>query len=408
MRRMLLLILIVPVASLLMSGCGQKASGTSTSKAAEAAPQAPEKGTDEILLPVSEQAANQIVTETAGATQEPELLRVPGRITLSDKGTWHVGVMTEGRVEQVLAGLGDYVKEGQVLARMHSHEVHDSRAAYFTSVSELTRFHAAAQLAKRNFERMQRLRELKAASQEQAELARQELTNAEAALRNGEIAVQRSRQHLEENLGVPAEIPSGHPSEQYNLVPIRAPASGYILAKNVTPGTVVQPSTEVFTIGDTGRLWMVASIRQELLGKLRVGQKATVTVAAFPQLRFQGPITNLGQQIDPVTRLLNVRIELGNPDGRLRPEMLANAEIPVGDPAPMILVPVDALQQVNEQNVIFVQTGGDRFRVVAVRAGDSVNGRARVLEGLKGGERIVTHGSFILKSQLLKTVLQGE
>lgn len=405
MRERRWLVALVVAAGCLAGACGQKQAGGGASGKPEA--QA-ERATDEVSLAAAEQARSQIQVEPVKASREAELLRVPGRITLSDRGTWHVGVITEGRVEQVLAGLGDYVKAGQLLARMHSHEVHDARANYFTAVSELTKLQAAAQLAKRNYERMVRLHELKAASVEQTEMARQELTNAESELRNGDIAVERSRQHLEENLGVPANVPGNNQSASYNLVPIYAPASGYILSKNITPGTVVQPSVEVFTIGDLSQLWMVASIRQELLGKLQVGQKATVTVAAFPQATFEGSITNLGQQIDPVTRLLNVRIELKNTNGRLRPEMLANAEIPVGEPAPVILAPSDSVQQVNEQNVVFVKTDRERFRAQPVRLGDSVNGQVRVLDGLKGGEEIVTHGSFILKSQLLKSVLQGE
>jgi RND family efflux transporter MFP subunit len=379
-----------------------------TTVTASTAPQPESRNTSEIVLNEAEQVTSQINTQIVKLEREPDLLRVPGRITLSDNGTWRVGVITEGRVEQVFAGLGDYVHQGQVLARMHSHDVHESRAMYFTAVSDLSRLKAAAQLAQRNYDRMQRLYALKAASLEQTEMAKQELTDAQTALRNGEIAVERDRQHLEENLGIPADVSPKQSRQKVDLIPITAPANGYILAKNVTPGTVVQPSTDVFVISELSHLWMIASVRQELIGNLRVGQSATVTVAAYPQDSFQGAVTNVGQQIDPVTRLLNARIELSNPDGRLRPEMLANAEIAVGEPKPVLLIPNDAVQQVNEQNVVFVKTAADRFQVRAIEAGEPINGRVRVTQGLSGGEHIVTHGSFILKSQLLKSMLQGE
>jgi cobalt-zinc-cadmium efflux system membrane fusion protein len=369
---------------------------------------APQQNDSVVVLPEEEQRANQITTELANLRHEPEFLRVPGRITLSDSGTWRVGTVTEGRAEQVLVGIGDYVRQGQVLALVNSNDVHDARAIYTTSVAELARLQSAAQLAQHNYERMQRLYALKAASQEQTEIARQELTNAQTAVHNAEVAVNRDKQHLEEHLGVPADIPIGQGAAEANLIPIRAPAEGYILLKNVTPGTVVQPAVDLFVIGELRRLWMVASIRQDLLSKLAVGQVSTVTVSAYPERKFTGKVTNLGQQIDPITRLLNVRIELDNPSGLLRPEMLSNAEIPVGDPQPVILLPPDAIQQVRQRNVVFIKTAPDRFEARPVTTGEPANGQARILEGLNGGEQVVTHGSFILKSQLQKAMLAGQ
>jgi cobalt-zinc-cadmium efflux system membrane fusion protein len=395
------------VTAVLLTACSKDPASPAGAEMARAAPAVSEEA-NAVLLSEAEQRANQISTEVAELRQEPEFLRVPGRITLSDSGTWRVGTLVEGRAEQVLVGIGDYVKKSQVLALVNSNHIHDARALYVTSVTELNRLQSATQLAQRSYERMQRLYALKAASLEQTEVARQELTNAQAALHNGEIAVARDRQHLEEHLGVPADIPAGGILEELNLMPIRAPADGYILMKNVTPGTVVQPSVDLFVIGELGRLWMVASMRQELLGKLKVGQRSTIGVSAYPDRRFEGTITNLGQQIDPVTRLLNVRIDLDNPEGLLRPEMLANAEIPIGEPKPVILVAADSIQQVNQQNVVFVKTAPDRFELRPVATGEPVSGRARVLSGLSGGEQVVTHGSFVLKSQLLKATLQGQ
>jgi len=393
--------------TLFLAACSKGPASTAATGTMERAP-VPFQEESIVILPEAEQQANQILTEVAELRREPEFLRVPGRITLSDSGTWRVGTLTEGRAEQVLVGIGDYVKKGQELALVNSNDVHDARAKYVTSVAELSRLQSAVLLAQHNYERMQRLYALKAASLEQTEVARQELINAQTALRNGETAVVRDRQHLEEHLGVPADIPIGQPVGAMNLIPIRAPADGYILMKNVTPGTVVQPAVDLFVIGETSRLWMVASIRQELLSKLAVGQKPTVTVSAYPDKRFEGAITNLGQQIDPITRLLNVRIEIENRQGLLRPEMLANAEIPVGEPQPVILLAPDAIQQVQQQNVVFVKTAPDRFEARNVTTGEPANGRVRVVKGLAGGEQVVTHGSFILKSQLQKAMMQGQ
>jgi RND family efflux transporter MFP subunit len=232
--------------------------------------------------------------------------------------------------------------------------------------------------------------------------------NAQTTLHDGQIAVDRDRIHLEDNLGVPADLPPGGHDENADLIPIVAPGSGYILDKKVTPGTTVQPSTDTFVIGELSQVWMLASVRQENLADLRVGQPATVTLPGEPGERFPGKITNLGQELDKTTRVMKVRIVLNNPGMKLKPEMLANAEIPVGKQKPMLVVPSDAIQQINGQDVIFVRTAADRFAIRPVRVGETAGGRTPVFEGLEPGEQIVVQGSFVLKSQLLRSSMERE
>jgi len=133
-----------------------------------------------------------------------------------------------------------------------------------------------------------------------------------------------------------------------------------------------------------------------------------VTLPGDPSFQSRGRIANLGQQFDPETRMMQVRIELNNPNNRLRPEMLAIAEIPMGAAKPGVSVPSDAVQEVNGQDVVFVKTAPDRFAVRAVRVGETSGGKTPVLEGLSPGDQVAVHGSFILKSKLLKSTLESE
>lgn len=395
------------VIALALSGTSCK--GTNTSAALSTPQNSSERRTnqDEIVLSAAEQLSGMIATQAARSSDEHDVLPVTGRIALADNRTWRVGVLVEGRIEAVYAGLGDRVQKGQVLARMHSHEVHDARAQYQTALSELTRLQAAANLAQRNYDRVQMLLSLKAASIQQTEQARQELVSAQAALKNGQIELKRDRIHLEDNLGIPADLPDDQ-GEEAELVPVRAPGSGFILKKNVSPGATAEPSMDLFVIGDLSEVWMLASVRQENLGTLRLGQLVAVTLAGLPDRRFSGHITNLGQVFDPTTRAMQIRIVLNNSENRLKPEMLATADIPVGSLKPTLVVPADALQQVDGQDVVFVQTAPDRFAIRSVRTGEAVNGQVRVFEGLKAGEQVVIKGSFLLKSQLLKSTIEGE
>jgi cobalt-zinc-cadmium efflux system membrane fusion protein len=327
---------------------------------------------------------------------------------LPDNESWQVGVLTTGRIERVYANLGDYVRKGQILARMHSHDVHEARAAYVMAVAEKSRLQSAESLAQINSDRMQRLYALRAASVEQTEQARQELVNAKTALENGQTDVVRSKTHLEENLGIPADLPANANEETAELIPIVAPASGFVLQKNVTPGTTVAPATDLFVLGDPKHLWMLASVGQELLSQLRVGQSAWITLPGVTGQRFAGRISNLGQAFDPTTRRLQVRIDIEHTEGILRPEMLATAEIAAGETRQAILIAPEAVQQVNGQDVVFVRRAADRFTPRPVRLGSEINGKVALAEGVNPGEEVVTQGSFLLKSQILKASMQGD
>ena len=371
-------------------------------KAGTAATAENKGASDEVTLSTRAQTEQKIEVAPVDLGTAVVSQRAKGHIALPDNATWRVGVLAEGRVEKVYFNLGDFVQKGQILARMHSHDVHEARAAYANAVAERTRLQAAEALAEKNYERSQRLYALKAESVSQVETAKQQLVNAQSATREADNDVHRELAHMEEILGIKADAPTSN-SDDADLIPIKAPASGRILRKNVTPGSIISPSTDAFVIGDLSRLWMLASVDAATLSKLRLGQTATVTLPDVPNANYAGKITNLGQEFDPVTRLMQVRIEVRNPDNRLRPEMLASAEFTTGAGIPTVLVPEEAIQQVNGQDVVFVRVASDRFKVQTVRTGENTRGQVRILEGLKPGEQVIARGSFIAKSQLLKS-----
>jgi membrane fusion protein, heavy metal efflux system len=393
---------VLILCSLVMSACN---GSTSNAPVSEHSAQ-PTKG--EIVLTPAQQAAGMIQTQTVVLSNAANTLRLTGRIALADDRIWRVGVRADGVVMVVYAGLGDFVQKGQVLARYHADEVREARAGYRKSLAELGRVQAAEALAQRNYDRAQTLLSLKAGSVQQVEQARQDLLSAQTQVRSAQIEVERGEDQLSDDLRVPADPPPGTSTEIADEVPILAPASGYVLEKNVTPGKTVQPSTDTYLIGDLSQVWMLASVRQEKLGQLRAGQSATVTLRGVPGQRFVGKLTNLGQQLDETTRVMQVRIVLNNPGNRLKPEMLADAEIPIGDRKPTLLLSSDAIQQIENQDIVFVQTAVGHFEIRPVRVGETAEGKTPILEGLKAGEEVVVHGSFTLKGQLLKSSMESE
>jgi membrane fusion protein, heavy metal efflux system len=397
-------LIVVPVFStLLLAACGRPGDSM------EASPRHETKaGKEEVVLSPEQQAAALIETQPAALSTEPEMLRVKGRIALADDRTWRVGVRAVGLVVVVYANLGDHVRKGQVLARYHADEVRDSRAQYRSALAELDRARASVAHAQRGRDRARRLLELKAGSVQQLEQAQQDLVSAQAAEKKAQIEVDRGRDLLEDDLRVPADPPANRRDETEDEVPILSPGDGYILEKNITPGKAVELSSVTFVIGDLSKVWMLAAVRQDDLAKLRTGQPAFVALPGQNGARIRGRVTNLGQEFDPNTRVMQVRIELANANNRLRPEMLADAEFPVGRGQSVVVTPSDAVQQVNGIDVVFVRTAPDRFAARPVRVGETAGGKTPILEGINAGDVIAVRGSFVLKSQLLKATLESE
>jgi cobalt-zinc-cadmium efflux system membrane fusion protein len=398
------LLLALLLTTILSAGCSNPIASTES----PAAPKETKADKEEIVLSHQQQASARIETQEVSISREPEMLRVKGRIALDDDQISRVGVRTLGSVMRVFANLGDHVKKGQILARYHADEVRDSRAQYRATLSELDRAKAAVAQAQRSLNRAQRLLELKAGSVQQVEQAQQDLVGAQSVQKKAEIEVDRGRDLLEDDLKVPADPPPNRQDETEDEVPIIAPGDGYVIEKNVTPGKTVELSSVTFVIGDLSKVWMLAAVRQDDLGKLRQGQSAFVTLPGQDGVRLVGRLTNLGQEFDPKTRVMQVRIELANTNNRLRPEMLANAEFPIGAGKPVLLVPSDAVQQVNGVDVVFIRSAVDRFTARPVHVGETADGKTPILEGINAGDVIAVRGSFILKSQLLKSILDSE
>jgi cobalt-zinc-cadmium efflux system membrane fusion protein len=364
-----------------------------------------------VLSPQAQREAG-ILTAPARLVSVPLTLEAAGRITPDENRTWRVGAVTEGRIVTVSVAVGDRVVPNQVLARMHSHDIHESRAAYRKALAEVARLRSAEAYARRVRDRARRLYELKAGSLEQLEHAETQLRNAQAELSNAEADLDRARRHLVEFLQIPVEAPEPEPGagahRDEDLIPIQSPAGGVVVARNVTPGTVVNTSTDLFVISDLSSLWMIATLAEEHLARLKPGLPVRVTVQAYPGRHFPGRIARLGEQLDPATRTVQVRVALPNRDGLLKPEMYARAEILLGPSAPALFVPQEAVQEIEGQTAVFVRTAPERFEPRAVRTARTVGTDVEITAGLRPGEVIAVRGSYILKSELLKAALAEE
>jgi cobalt-zinc-cadmium efflux system membrane fusion protein len=348
----------------------------------------------------------------------PEVLRVTGKIGLDENRTSSVGAIVEGRIVSVLANVGDTVAQGQSLARIRSQAVHETRAAYAKAHAELEQRQAELEFARDQRDRLRRLLELKAASPEQVQRAETDVALAEKAIVITRTELGRLEEELRqiglsangavEEYGQVARA-GAEESDASELVPVPAPIAGTILKRLISPGSVVTPSVDLFVIADLTRLWAHAQVPEKYLPRLRVGQPVDISVQAYAGEVFPARIAYIGDTLDPVTRTVQVRCQTDNPNRRLKPEMYATISVALGESEAILLIPVEAVQDLDGVSTVFIREGeGARFRPRGIRTGRRTERGVEVLSGLKAGQEVAARGSFLVKSEFLKSRMAEE
>jgi len=400
-------VLLTIVGSLAIWACQSKSTSASSpdTPAVTSQTEVSQKGTENasaVVLDAAEQQKGHIVVEPVKLKEMATTLVVPGQLTASEDQTWRVGAITGGRVEDVSAHLGDFVRVGQILGRIHSHDVHEARAGYQQAQIELERARSAQTYAKQRRDRAQRLFDLRAGSRQDLETADADLRNVQAAIEKAQSELEKERAHLS-ILRVALEE-----SSEGDDVPILAPEAGVVLERKVTIGSVVNIGDEMFTLSDTRRLWMIGAANEGDLSAIITGQLVRIQVRAYPNREFAGRVLRLGEHLDPATRTLQIRIEVPNPQGLLKPEMYATASVQQSSRRSALVVPGEAIQEIDGVPIVFVQETEKEFRVRTVEPGQHTGGGIEIIQGLKRGEAVVVKGSFVLKSQVLKTMIQDQ
>ena len=189
---------------------------------------------------------------------------------------------------------------------------------------------------------------------------------------------------------------------------LKAPIDGIVTERKSTVGELINKDTEIYVISDPSALWVLAEIKERDIGAVHVGQEASFTTLAYPGEEFRGKIVLLGNRVETASRTLEARIAVANPDGRLKPGMFVDVEIATTALRDVLAISDEALQEMEEERIVFVALSETKFEKRVIKVGQEEHGRVQVLEGIKPGERVVTEGSFILKSELLKGELGEE
>jgi cobalt-zinc-cadmium efflux system membrane fusion protein len=348
-----------------------------------------------------------------------DILKANGELMFDPTRVAHLSSRVPGTVAAVFKTLGDRVQAGDVLAVIDGALVGQAKSQLLHAVVQL-------HLRRTNVERLR-----SAASS----LPARTLVEAEAALQEAEIGFISARQSLVnlgfevpeqidgrdakkvaadlQFLGIPDAIRKGLPvgARTANLIPIRAPYDGALVASDVVAGEVVNTTTMLLTVASPDRLWLTLSVRQEDARYLAAGLPVTFRTDDSAQ-EATGRISWISPAIDEKTRSVQVRVPLDNIQGKLRDRTFGTGTIELREEPHAIVVPREAVQSTSDAQFVFVrdrnyltEDGLKVFHVRQVRTGARDDQYVELLAGALPGEVVATKGSAVLLAQLLRSNL---
>ena len=181
-------------------------------------------------------------------------------------------------------------------------------------------------------------------------------------------------------------------------ITVYSPASGYVTARNAFPKQRISPDTELYTITDLSRVWVMADVFEGEASLVQMNQPVTISSSYGPRQALRGRVDYIQPQVDPVTRTLKVRIEAENPRLVLKPDMFVEVNLRIALPQ-HLTVPADAVLDAGLKKVIFVDRGNGYLEPRQVETGERLGDRVEILRGLKLDERIVLSGTFLIDSE---------
>ncbi len=333
------------------------------------------------------QKQNGVVVAAAKKQQLAGSISATGKVEANADRIAHVSPRISGKIVAVRASLGDSVSSGQALATLDSVELGEALGRYHQSKTKLA-------LAQSNMDRIKGLVEKKIA-------ARKDILQAETDYKTAQTELHTDEERLS-LYGVAIADLKGD-NHKRPLLPVRSPISGTITEKHAIVGELSDPSKSLYTVADLSSVWVLVDINEKDLSKVRKGQGAIVIVGAFPDRKLRGRITYIADLVDESTRTVKARIEVANPGRKLKPEMFATVELALAaDAPPVLVVPEDALQDLDGKKVVFVAENETEFAARPVQVGRTAAGMVEIVSGLKEGENYAIKGSFILKSEVKK------
>jgi len=371
-QRKLLLFLTGLLLTVILSACSSPADQPEISL------QTPKVPGEVYLTPDSPKKAY-IKTASLSLSRHPLLEPLAGKITYNESLTSRVSSPVAGRVISTPVALGTTVQTGSVLLELNSPDVADAEADFAKAQADLM-------FASHAFSRQQELYAGKAVSRKELEQTQDDLSRARSE-------AQRAQERLK-NLHITTHQTDGR-------FALRSTVPGIVVERNVNPGSEVRPDLDapLFVVSDIKKLTVLMEVFEVNLGKIRLGQKLSVSVPAYPGEWFPATVQYISQVLDENTRTIQVRCDLPNPDGRLLPGMYANITVESNPDDKAIMIPLTAVFTEGDADYVFIALDQDHYQRRQVKIGLRLKDKAVISQGLQAGELLVTEGALMLSAE---------
>ena len=277
-----------------------------------------------------------------------------GYVGYDEESLQHIHMRVDGWIEKLsVTATGDPVKKGQVLFELYSPTLVNAQEEFLVSLRS-----GNAALGTASRERLDAL-----------------------GMTAGEIERLARDRKVEQRVRVYAE------------------RDGVVANLSVREGMYVTPATNVMSVAQLDRVWVLAEVFERQSAWVEAGQAAEVTLDYRPGESWQGRVDYVYPELDPQTRTLKVRLRLENPSVALRPNMFARVTIHGEAAEDVVNVPREALIRGGSVDRVVLDLGGGRFRSQPVTVGIESGDRVEIRNGLEGGERVVTSAQFLIDSE---------
>lgn len=367
-----------------------------------------------VEIPEAAQKNANIEIAAVTTTRVPGTLEVTGIVTPDESRVAHVRPLARGVVETVAVSLGSRVNQGQPLLTYDNIELGQLVGEFLTEQAGLRQTQTDLEVKRTSLERAEALIKIEAIAQRELDVRRAEFRNAEAAVSSAQARVSRVEEQLhrfglsDADLKALAPDAKEAPHRDASHSTLRAPFSGVVTKFDVAAGEVVEPDKELFTVADISTVWVLADVYERDLSKITRDGTVSIKVDAYPDRTFTGRITHVSDIIDPASRTAKVRCVVENRDGALKLDMFAKVVLGTAEERQALAVPSDAVQQVDNQSVVFTRQTTTRFERHIVQIGRRSGGLVEILGGLEEGQMVVGKGSFYLKTALLRERIGDE
>lgn len=356
--------------ALVLAGCGKK-----TDEQQVEHPERTQNDEKAVLVLTQRQLERiEFATEAAEVNAVMVPLSLPGRVALNERTTAHITARVTGRVEKVHYVLGDRVEKGEALVELFSQEFLTMQSEFVQTEERLKRMVA-----------------------DQPEYGTSKAIYESS--RNKLQIVGLTNEEIDQLADTHAPLA---------FLPVRAPFGGTLLSGEVRLGEFAEVGKEFFTIANLQKLWVIADVFEHNLPLIHEGLAGEVTVTPYPTEKFPARLTTIYDMVDEKSRTVKTRFEVDNRAGKLKPEMFATVNVEAKFGGNSLKIPSPAVMSNNNEAFVFVAVTDTTFEQRAVKIGFATKAYTEVLEGLTPGERVVTKGTFYLKSETAKKTFVEE